>query len=363
MKADRPGFAIPPEDGPHATRPSAAGGPWRALTLSLSVHAFVVAALFFFQWPGRVIEEPAPQTVRLVLGDGRSGAQGGGRSSRSGGGGAGEAGPPAAATAGASGTATAAAPAEPPQPLEPRPTGSSVGTPAEPLRTPAETADAAPDAAQPPAAATRADLREPPPLPTPRPYRPRPPPPAQPPPAEPPPPFTPAPSASQPPPADILPQAQSDPAAAAPGPPIDLLAPRMATGPAGQGGTPGEGGVGRGMSGDGRAALGDGARENPGDDYLDRLRRHLARYKSYPQTARERKQAGTVVVTFTIGRDGTVSGARIAESAGAAALDEAALDLLRAAAPVPALPETFAGRSATVSLPITYSLSFLNRLF
>jgi len=348
VKADRPGFAIPPEDGPHATPPSAAGRPWGALTLSLSVHAAVVAALFFFQWPGRVIEEPAPQTVRLVLGDGRSGAQGGGQSRRSGGTGTGESGSPASAAAGASSTATAAAPAEPPQPPEPpepRPTGSSVGTPAEPLRPPAEATDAPPDAAQPPADATRTDLREPPPLPTPRPYRPPPPPPAQ------------------PPPADILPQAQSETAAAAPGPPIDLLAPRMATGSAGQGGAPGEGGAGRGVSGDGRAALGDGARENPGDDYLDRLQRHLARYKSYPQAARDRKESGTVVVTFTIGRDGSVSGATIQRSAGAATLDEAALDLLRAADPVPALPETFAGHSATVSLPITYSLSFLNRLF
>jgi protein TonB len=351
VKADRPGFAMPPENGPHATPPSAAGRPWRALTLSLSVHAFVVAALFFFQWPGRVIEEPAPQTVRLVLGDGRSGAQGGGQSSRSGGGGTGEAGSPAAA--GDPGVATAAAPAEPP---EPRPTGSSVGTPAEPSRPPAETTDAAPDAAQPPAAATRADLREPPPLPTPRPYRPHPPSPT-------PPPPPPSPSLSQPAPPDILPPARNEPADAAPGPPIDLLAPRVANGSTGQGGAPGEGGGGRGSSGGGRAVLGDGARENPGDDYLDRLLRHLARYKNYPREARDRKQEGTAVVTFTIGRDGSVSGAAIERSAGAAALDEAALDLLRAADPVPALPETFTGRSATVSLPITYSLSVLNRLF
>ncbi|MFN4089758.1 MAG: energy transducer TonB, partial [Alphaproteobacteria bacterium] len=156
---------------------------------------------------------------------------------------------------------------------------------------------------------------------------------------------------------------------AAAGPPIDLMTPRApagGVGPGTAGGAPGPsatGGQGRGMAGDGRAALGDGARENPGDDYLDRLRRHLARFKSYPEVAKQRREEGSVAVSFTILRDGTLTAARIERSSGSESLDRAALDLLRTASPAPPLPATYAGEAAAVTLPISYSLSLLRRLF
>lgn len=123
------------------------------------------------------------------------------------------------------------------------------------------------------------------------------------------------------------------------------------------------GGAGRGAAGDGRAALGDGNRTDPGDDYLDRLLRHLSRYKRFPQAARDRKEQGDVVVAFTILRDGTLLDPAIDRSSGYESLDRAAIDMLRRASPAPPLPASYARDSARVVLPVEYSLSFINRLF
>lgn len=80
---------------------------------------------------------------------------------------------------------------------------------------------------------------------------------------------------------------------------------------------------------------------------------HLNRYKRYPPGA---TGAGTVSVTFTIGRSGQVLSARLTGSSGDAALDQEAASLPRRASPVPAPPEGFGGGgSITLNLPIRFS--------
>jgi protein TonB len=120
-------------------------------------------------------------------------------------------------------------------------------------------------------------------------------------------------------------------------------------------------GPGKGVEGAGKGVVGPGA--GPGNDYLERLYRHLLRYKKYPPEALSAKQQGSVVVGFTIARDGAVSDARIEKSSGSRLLDAATLALLRRAAPVPPLPDSFKGGAARVKFPIDYKLSLIDQIF
>jgi protein TonB len=135
----------------------------------------------------------------------------------------------------------------------------------------------------------------------------------------------------------------------------------MAANAPSQTGLAGSAGRGRGAEGGGQGALGEGA-EGPGDEYFERLRRHLKRYQRWPENSETEK--GTAVVTFTIARDGTVRAAEIERSSGYAILDEATLDMLRRASPVPPLPSNFRGEQITVSIPAEWKRGFfLRKLF
>ncbi len=131
----------------------------------------------------------------------------------------------------------------------------------------------------------------------------------------------------------------------------------QATDGAGTGEHEGFGSVGRQVGG----AYGGG--EGPGDDYFDRLRRWLAKYKQYPRQAVQRKEEGTVLVEFVLARDGTVLNAHIVRSSGYPLLDRAVFDMLRRASPVPPLPPGFPGDRGRIEMPIAFSISLFDRLF
>ncbi|TWG98313.1 protein TonB [Mesorhizobium sp. J18] len=82
----------------------------------------------------------------------------------------------------------------------------------------------------------------------------------------------------------------------------------------------------------------------------------LNRHKRYPRSARSRGEEGTVQVRFTINASGTVTSVRITRSSGNAALDEAAVDMVRRASPVPAPPPQIAQSSMSLSVPVSFNL-------
>jgi periplasmic protein TonB len=125
----------------------------------------------------------------------------------------------------------------------------------------------------------------------------------------------------------------------------------------------GEAGRGQGAEGAGLGAIGTGPINGPGDDYLERLRRWLNQYKRYPEEAQKAKQEGELVLDFIILRDGTVVSPRIEQSSGFPLLDQAALDMLAAASPVPPLPAAYGADRAEIALPVDYSIGFLRRVF
>lgn len=89
-------------------------------------------------------------------------------------------------------------------------------------------------------------------------------------------------------------------------------------------------------------------------NYMGRIASRLHRQKRYPRAARRKKIQGTVVVSFTIRRNGSVAGVRLARRSGHAVLDQEVLSMVRRASPFPPFPAN-AGRNAiTVTVPVSF---------
>ncbi len=69
-----------------------------------------------------------------------------------------------------------------------------------------------------------------------------------------------------------------------------------------------------------------------------------------------RRIEGVVVLRLTIERSGTLADAAIAESSGSPVLDEAALEMVRRAVPLPPLPQGEAVERVVMLVPVTYKL-------
>lgn len=98
-----------------------------------------------------------------------------------------------------------------------------------------------------------------------------------------------------------------------------------------------------------------------GDDYLATLMQWLARNKTYPYGARQKREQGTVYLRFVMDRDGTVRSAQIEKSSGYASLDRATLEMLQRAAPLPAFPASMERASLELVLPVEFSLRSARR--
>src|SRR5690606_13748628 len=92
------------------------------------------------------------------------------------------------------------------------------------------------------------------------------------------------------------------------------------------------------------------------DSYLAELTQHLARYYSYPRHAQRLGLEGTATVKFTFGRDGHLVDRTVIDPSGHQRLDQATLDMLRKADPLPAVPDDIKGEKLTLSLPVQYLL-------
>jgi periplasmic protein TonB len=287
----------------------------RSLLASALFHTAILAALLLLWRPFPPPEAPVIKVMLLAEGPGAAGAQGGDA------GGGGEA-------------AEAATPpeAESPNPAETTPAEAVPETPRPEIR---EEATPPPPAAKP--------LREPEPPPPPR----RKPKLRQ---ARVAPPLAPAP------PAPTEPEPKPAQLAAAPLP-VPL------PGTTGMGGGPGAAqGVGQGAQGQGQGVEGNGP-DGPGDDYLDRVRRWINRFKTYPPEASKLKEEGTTILDVTLARDGTVLAVEVERSSGFPLLDEAAVKAVHDASPVPPFPAAYRAERGTMVVPALYRLGVFDRLF
>jgi periplasmic protein TonB len=88
-------------------------------------------------------------------------------------------------------------------------------------------------------------------------------------------------------------------------------------------------------------------------DYKKTLFQHIERVEQYPEAARARRLHGVVQVLFAMNRDGTVVGAWVKRSSGSAILDQAAIDAVRRAQPLPRIPSELPD-SLNIILPVEF---------
>lgn len=72
--------------------------------------------------------------------------------------------------------------------------------------------------------------------------------------------------------------------------------------------------------------------------FREALLRHISRYQRYPKAAESRGLQGTVNARFSMDRRGKLLGVWIKRSSGQATLDQAAIDTIRRAQPLPPIP-------------------------
>jgi protein TonB len=73
-------------------------------------------------------------------------------------------------------------------------------------------------------------------------------------------------------------------------------------------------------------------------EFRNALLRHIARFQRYPRAAELKRLQGTVRAVFSVSRDGKLLGAWVKTSSGEAVLDQAAIETLRRAQPLPVIP-------------------------
>jgi periplasmic protein TonB len=86
------------------------------------------------------------------------------------------------------------------------------------------------------------------------------------------------------------------------------------------------------------------------------LMRQLQRFKRYPASAQSRKEEGTVLLSFSLDRNGHVLAHSIARSSGHADLDNEALDMIMRAQPLPSFAESMTQMQIDLTVPIRFSL-------
>lgn len=101
---------------------------------------------------------------------------------------------------------------------------------------------------------------------------------------------------------------------------------------------------------------GSGGRVGNSRSYFGRLTSWLNQHKDYPAHLKKRKVQGVVVVRFTINATGEILHKAIKKSSGNTELDQAALDVLDKANPLPPIPAEMKRTKLTLSLPVDYSL-------
>jgi periplasmic protein TonB len=82
---------------------------------------------------------------------------------------------------------------------------------------------------------------------------------------------------------------------------------------------------------------------------------HIARYEAYPDDARRNRLQGQVELYFSMRRDGTVTDIEVASSSGHVELDDAAIDTIKRAEPLPRIPASLPD-SLNIVIPMAFDL-------
>ncbi|WP_422367452.1 energy transducer TonB [Pelagibius sp.] len=100
-----------------------------------------------------------------------------------------------------------------------------------------------------------------------------------------------------------------------------------------------------------------GGRPGAVADYSAIVLAWLERHKEYPRGAQQRRQEGVVLLFIAIDREGRVLEARIEQSSGRDVLDQAALDMLERAAPLPPVPDDMPQQRLEMVVPVQFFIT------
>lgn len=99
------------------------------------------------------------------------------------------------------------------------------------------------------------------------------------------------------------------------------------------------------------------ARERTGTaSYTAVLLSWLERYRQYPRLARLKRIEGTVILSLTLSRSGSLKAISVKKGSGQSVLDDAAVDMARRADPFPPLPATFVHDRIEFVVPVVFAL-------
>lgn len=93
------------------------------------------------------------------------------------------------------------------------------------------------------------------------------------------------------------------------------------------------------------------------DAYGRTLAGAVALHQRYPRLAQIRQWQGSTLLQLELAADGQLQSVRVLSSSGHEILDRQAIDMVRAAVPLPPLPASLAGRSLTVDVPVVFRLA------
>lgn len=85
-----------------------------------------------------------------------------------------------------------------------------------------------------------------------------------------------------------------------------------------------------------------------------RISTHLQRYKRYPPAAAARGEKGVAELSFTVDRSGLVKVAKLQRGSGHALLDEATIELIQRAQPLPRPPGDVPGNEFSFTVPVKF---------
>jgi periplasmic protein TonB len=91
--------------------------------------------------------------------------------------------------------------------------------------------------------------------------------------------------------------------------------------------------------------------------YEKSLSELIKRHERYPDRARRQGWQGTTIVGLSLSADGKVKDVSILESSGREVLDDAAVQMVRRASPLPRAPEALQGKERIVRIPIVFKLT------
>jgi TonB family C-terminal domain len=91
-------------------------------------------------------------------------------------------------------------------------------------------------------------------------------------------------------------------------------------------------------------------------DWEGSILAHLQRFRRYPARARAARQQGTVTIRFRMNRAGMVLSSALVKKSGSYDLDQAALDTLKRAQPLPTIPANMADE-VELTAPVEFFLS------